>query len=144
MYICSRQAHGYDCIGATISEKNLDRYMLDYFEEELNKYNVILKATQSNIDKGRVTKLKAKLTRIKNLYELGDMEFDEYKQKRDSINDELKKIDAINMAEIKTAPTNWREIYDSLDTAHKNAFWMNAVDYVEVTGRKCKTPTIYF
>lgn len=143
-YICSRHSHGYDCKGSTISESTLEAFLFDQIDVLTDEYNVTVRVKQNNYNSSDIAALKAKLKRIRNLYELGDMGFDEYKTKRDNLMSEIAKLEEIPQAQLRYMPTNWKEIYKELDTAHKNAFWVSSLDYIEVTGRKCKTPVIYF
>lgn len=143
-YICSRHCHNYDCKGSTISETALNEFLMNRLESEIGSYNIKITTAAKSKNATSVASIRAKLIRIKNLYELGDMSFDEYKEKRALLMTELDRLEATPKRQVIQIPTNWKEIYEQLDANHKNAFWINILDHIEVTGRKCTKPILYF
>lgn len=144
LYICSKHSHGYGCKGSTISEKALTDFLFREFDKQLNNYNISIKIAQKSSNSKDISSLNAKLKRLRNLYELDDISFEEYKAKRDSIMTQLSKLENVPKSKVISVPENWQEIYNELDISHKNAFWVRTIDYIEVTGRNCKNPTIFF
>jgi len=143
-YMCSRHSHHYDCIGATINELWLEAYLLDTLDKELGKYNMQIVSAKNSENKASISQLRGRLTRIKNLYELGDMSFEEYKQKRTLFTEELSKLEAMPYAKVKEIPSNWKEVYQELDIPHKNAFWISIIEHIEVNEKQSKNPIIFF
>lgn len=143
-YICVNHAHNYGCSGSTISEKVLENYLMGFYDSELGKYNASIVSESEDDSADRSQALRAKLVRIKNIYELGDMVFDEYKEKRSSIMAELDSLSTEVKTEIEPLPEGWKNIYQELDIEHKNAFWLKSLDHVNISGRTCKKPVIFF
>lgn len=118
--------------------------MLDNIESELDKYKLQVSA-QNNIDTtSKIENNKAKIQRIKDLYELGDISLDEYKEKRDRLLAEIEELNSVTQPREINFPKNWKEVYNSLDNAHKNAFWVSIIDHIEATERLAKNFTIFF
>lgn len=148
-YYCSRhERYGYGCDGVSINQNVIEAQLLDNLEKALDEHNDKLK--QFKIENGthntanQIANIKKRLSRLKDLYELGDIELEEYKQKRDALNDEINKLESIPEITEKTLPPNWKEVYQSLDIKHKNAFWLRAIDHFEVNERKAKSINIFF
>lgn len=92
----------------------------------------------------QLPRLKERLKRLMDLYEIGDMDFDEYKNKRMEI---INKIDAIEKEptqKVRQLPSNWKDLYNALDVPHKRAFWAHTLDHIEINGMCCKNPIIFF
>lgn len=141
-YVCNKHDKGYECTGSSMAEKYLEEFLLNQIEAEISEHNNKVIAVSKGTDKKAIANLKAKLKRIKDLYELGDMDFTEYKEKRSNILDELNNLERESMPKIHQLPDNWRELYNSLDADRKRAFWSNLFHHVEINGMCCKTPKI--
>lgn len=124
----------YRCVSArnwkcdnrkSISELRVENYLLENIEKQIDEYNSHLNSQQKAVrdtEKLRA-RLNMKLKRLGERYEDGDYTREEYVKKRDSIKDELLKLGCDRPVTKKALPANWREIYDSLDAAHRRAFW---------------------
>lgn len=127
-----------DCPGCYINEKKLERYLLDHLDSELEAYNlkIITRSKEynpSDIQK-QITSLKAKLQRIGVRYEDGDITYDEYKDKRLDINQQLDALQ-FRLAEQPTPiylSSDWKAVYMSLDDKHKQRFWRSILDRITV------------
>lgn len=129
---------GFRCdMKETISEKRIERFLLDNLESALDEYNIRIKtieAERQDISK-QVNKLRAKLSRIGERYEDGDITREEYAAKRDTIKRDIYELECkITPIKIKKLPEDWLETYNSLDEPHKRAFWYSIVDKVEFCG----------
>ena len=148
MYVCT--LHNYDsskCPGSTINDEYLEQYLLDNIDDLLKDYKLSLDSQQKQVDARNILQNnKARLKRLKDLYEMGDMSIDEYKEKRDALNDEISILET-QIAGIKNVPEmpdNWKDIYAQLDLEHKRTFWYSLIDKLIVEGRQCKEPRIIF
>ena len=145
-YVCNKHENNYPCSGSSISETYLESYLLGILEEELNKYTVEVQTNskkKTETDK-QIASIKAKQKRLRDLYEIGDIDFAEYKSKRNELQNKLDAIEKEPTQQIRKLPSNWLDIYNELDIDHKRAFWAGICDHIEITGMCCKNPTIFF
>lgn len=146
-YVCRAHENKYDCSGSSISEKVLEQFLLDTLEASLeNKYTLEAETSATNKnDKARIiSNNKARLKRLRDLYELGDIELSEYKNKRQVLQAEIVALEKEPVKQITKLPPDWKDIYSQLDVDHKRAFWSSTFDYIEITGMCCKHPNIIF
>lgn len=132
------------CYGASCREDVLEEFLLNNIESELNNYNLKISAHKNIDTTAKIDNNKAKIQRIKDLYELGDISLEEYKEKRDNLLKEIDELSSISHQKIIEFPKDWKEAYNSLDNAHKNAFWISTLDHIEVTERLAKNFNIFF
>lgn len=137
-----------ECYGSTCRESTIEEIALKALEEEIKrqvesyKFEIVDNNNISNID--ALNKAKSKLKRIKDLYELGDMDFNEYKFKRDTLLAEISTLEAEPENKKISVPDNWRSVYAELDAKHKNSFWISIIERIEVNGRLATTAKIQF
>ncbi len=143
-YVCDYGRRNLDCEGSLISEKNLEAFMLNSLEDELDKYNsqITLGIQKDNTDK--LKRCHERLDRIKLLFEMGDMEIDVYKQKRDELLSEIESCTPTKIQKPIHLEKNWKELYNGLDAEHKNSFWKQIIDHLEVPSKKAKEVKIFF
>ncbi len=135
----------YRCVSArdwkcdnkkSISELRVESFLLENMEKQLVKYNHELdshvKAVKDN--EKAIARLKMKLHRLGERYEDGDYTREEYVSKRDSIKDEILKLGYERPIEKKALPKGWRDIYESLDAAHRRAFWYQNISEITWDG----------
>lgn len=143
-YVCDYGRRNYNCSGSAISEKKLEQILLDTLEKELNDYNLTLSVNQVNDNSNKVRKCKDRLNRIKIMFEMGDIELDEYAEKRNALLSEIESYESIKVKEPICLPSDWKEIYMSLDISHKNSFWKQIIDYIEIPEKKANEVHIFF
>lgn len=126
-----------ECSGNLVNESKLEAYLISVFAEELDKYTLELKANPVSRKNADTEKKRAalgnKLERLKNLYEEGDMELEEYKKKRDRIKSDLSELRIEPVKLPPALPADWKEIYIELDRLHRRAFWLNTVDRIVIS-----------
>lgn len=142
-YSCTPR-HTYEGIHVSIAEPVLENYMISNIAEQLEGYNVSITDVTNSSNATALVNLKARLRRVRDLYELGDISLDEYKQKRALLNNDIELLEAKTARKVRNLPHNWREIYEDLDAEHKRVFWSNLIDHIEITERSCTAPVIYF
>lgn len=127
-----------DCPGIYLNEKKLEGYLLSHLDSELNKYNIslIAHAKDCNPDdiQKQISSLEAKMRRIGDRYEDGDISKEEYKNKRYELN---QRIDSLRSLITKApAPihlnSDWMVVYDTLDDEHKRQFWRSIINRIDV------------
>ena len=144
LYICDYGRRNYNCEGSQISERRLQKIMLDILDEELNKYNIQVVLDNKNDNSEKIKKCNDRLDRIKIMFELGDIDVDEYKAKRNGIIAEVDKFKSQESKKPIYLDSNWMVIYNQLDKLHKNAFWTNLLSYIEVPGKRATSVKLFF
>lgn len=145
-YVCRAHENGYNCTGSSIAEKDLEAFILARLDDDLKKYTIDIKAAekgQKQADK-LISKNKARLKRLRDLYEIGDINFAEYKEKRTVLLQEIEELQKEFTHKASELPNNWIDMYCQLDAEHKRAFLAGVFDHVEINGMRCKEPTIFF
>lgn len=148
-YRCRRHAMKKDCVGSTVSEVRMERFLLNHTEEALSALRVArLESQHEDIEAAqkKITALKSRLARVGDRYEDGDMSRDEYKVKRDNIKAEISMLEQQTgpTRELPELPDGWRETYAALDEPHKKAFWRKTLEKVIVFHDKDRKPDIIF
>lgn len=91
-----------------------------------------------------IRKLEAKLKRVGERYEDGDIDRDEYVTKRDAVKAQIVKLSAASPKTGKAPeplPDNWREVYTSLSESDKKLFWRSFIKRIEI--KKESEPVIF-
>lgn len=146
-YVCHTRANNInDCIGASTREADLEEYLLNNLDEILKDAYISAEFTANTTDKkAKLSQLKSKLNRIKDLYVLGDIELEQYKEKRDKLLEEISEIENEEETTLPVLPSNWKEIYAELDREHKHAFWQKIIKRIDLYGRMLsEEPKVYF
>lgn len=143
-YVCANHEKGYGCDGSSISEKVLEEFMLNTIAKSLDDYLIEMEVKGKNADNSQLPRLKDRLKRLRDLYELGDMDFAEYKTKRNEIISKIEAIEKEPTQKVRQLPSDWKTLYDSLDISHKRAFWSHIIDHIEINGMRCVNPIIFF
>lgn len=142
-YQCGRASNGLCENKKSITEKKIEKILLDIIEPELNKYIISIEA--DTIEKTDTTaqknELQKRLTRIGDRYELGEIERDEYIKKVKEIKRQLAEIKEVKKEQPKRLPSNWKDIYAELDDTHKKSFWSQLLKKIEIENDEL---TIYF
>lgn len=126
-----------DCPGVNLAETKIEAYLLEHLESELKMCQSEFELEQENkvIYENKIKALEQKLKRIGVRYEDGDIPFEEYKDKRFAIKNEIAeykdKID--NARSIPSLPDNWKDLYNSLTPDNKRGFWLNILKEIDIT-----------
>lgn len=140
-YRCSRTAHIKGCPNQHNNrESRIEEYLLEHLEEEFAAYNTSVRLGQTKtpvpID---VARLKAKMSKLKDLYLNDLIDRDEYEQDYTQIRQALDQASAIQqpakLVDIEKFQT-LRSAYSTLDREHKKAFWSRTIEkiIVDVSG----------
>lgn len=144
MYVCDYGRRNYGCEATTITEKKLESILLDTIEESLENYRVQINAANPIDNSDKIRKCKDRLNRIKALFEMGDIELDEYKMKRDDLLAEIERLKSVESKKPIALDLGWKEAYEKLDVIHKNSFWKQIIDYIEVPTKRATEVNIFF
>lgn len=133
-----------------IKEEDLEKWLLENIEDEMNRYIVTVKAEQETAPPDHVKQRKAlerKLKRAKDLYIDGDIDKAEYTRRKEDFEAQLAAIPEYKVKDISEIEaflnSDWRTLYDSLDQHEKRAFWRSTLDYIEVDNSLKLTPHFF-
>lgn len=126
-----------DCPGVNLAETKIEAYLLEHLESELKVCQSEFELEQENkaIYENKIKALEQKLKRIGVRYEDGDIPFEEYKDKRFAIKNEIAeykdKID--NARSVPSLPDGWQDLYKGLTPDNKRGFWLNVLKEIDIT-----------
>ena len=148
-YRCRNHITKKNCVGCCISERKMERFLLRHIEEALSTLRVARLESEQNEMVGAqktIAALKARLTRVGDRYEDGDMDRDEYRTKRDTIRAEIAALEQQMepTRELPELPEGWKSTYAALDEPYKKAFWRKTINKVVVFRDKQREPEIIF
>lgn len=119
----------------SISEKKLEKYLLDTVECKLESYKTEFSAVQENVVekdyRSEINALRGKLSRLKDLYLNELLTMEEYKKDYASITEKIHELEIkqqpprpSNLPQIqKLLSHNWRDMYGALSPMQKREFW---------------------
>lgn len=134
--------HRIDHKGFSMSERKIEKYILEHIEKLIDDYNIKAESVKQNGEqlqeiKKKEKALKQKLERIGVRFELGDYSVEEYKEKRLEIQRELDNIPKVESAvQPVSLPNDWRAIYNELDAQHRQEFWFSIIKRIEISQKK--------
>ncbi len=136
------------CTTKTISEKKVEKYLLENVRRELEDY--ILKAevaqAQPRVQKKKdeTAKLKERLRRLNVSYQAGNMEDDEYLEKSAALKDAIAKTeqpekDAAEIVDIgalrSLLSADFEDVYITFSNEEKQVFWRSIVQEIHYDGK---------
>ena len=131
--------------GCTVSENRLERYLLDHISEELDKQIKIVGISDKQQvvnNKKQIENLKERLNRLGELYLLNRIDRTKYNEDFDKTKKKIEELENIKVKQRDLKEYNnlintikARDIYDKLDSLHKNLFWKSIIDYIEPNGK---------
>lgn len=121
----------------SMAQSTIDKAVLGSLDQELMRFNsdIVLQDKKSDNDAKR-KKIEAKLDRLKILFEEGDIELEDYKEKRDDLKNELFKLPTEKKRKPIQLPHDWRNQYDLLDMEHQQIFMRRIIRRIYVTPEK--------
>ena len=127
-YRCKYTGTGLCEMTHYLRQDRTEKWLLENIEEDFN-VNVTMKPKVKTEDP---KKYKDRLKRLNEMYLLGTISQDEYKEKSEVL---LKQIaECSKKAPLKTQilASDWKEIYAKLDQEHRRSFWHNLVKQIVV------------
>lgn len=148
-YRCNAKNLGSCTYNRSISERKIERYLLDNIKRHLDDYaisiNVRAQAPKQQKRKADTGKLREQLRRLNNIYIAGNIPDSEYHEQaevlRNAIADaerEEQGIDrTVNLDAIRTMlGGNFEDQYNSLERDEKQRFWRSIIEEVHLTDNK--------
>lgn len=111
-----------------IRESKLEEWMLENIEEDF-KVNVTMKPKEKTEDP---KKYKDRLKRLNEMYLMGNISQQEYKDKSAELQQKIAEIQKKPPLKTQNFASNWKDIYALLDDEHKRSFWRNLVTEIAV------------
>lgn len=133
--------------GIDIYESTVEKFMLDNIEKKLQELSCLqmefrlkLQSENNKDPQVELNKLKSELNRLNILFQKGRITEEYYDSQYDILSDKLhvceqslnaspeRSLDPI----LKTFTGNWKEAYLALDKEHKQAFWHDKIESIQV------------
>ena len=127
--------------GANITEHILEEYMTTHVPEQLEMEMAMLKAdTKAKSGKNPSAGIQAEIDRLNIQFQKGRISEAYYDSQYDALSEKLKQYqDNIRTPSLETYKRlkntfsgNWKELYQKLDNAHKNAFWKSVIKSIDI------------
>lgn len=124
--------------GACISETVVEAYMLDHL---CNNLSDVICSLQSSIrQESKAPAIRAEINRLNIMYQKGRITDEYYESQYELLSNSLLEEENENIEEKiekysklkEEFSGNWIELYQMLDTAHKNAFWKRIVKKIYI------------
>lgn len=134
-YRCGRTQQ-YQCMKSiTVYESTVERLVIAEVDKLCrNKtYSAKVSASDDKVITNKIKALNGRIKRLSDMYEMGDIDRDDYIAKRDAFKLEVAMLESSRpSADIPQLPDNWIDIYNSLDVKHKRAFWQGIIKDIVV------------
>ena len=127
-YRCMKRYYGLCDFDKYISEKKLEAWLLENIEEDF-KVNVTMKPKQK---KESPQKYKDRLARLNEMYLMGTISQDEYKEKSATLLKQIADLSKNTPVKTQNFASNWKEVYHKLDEEHKRSFWHSLLQQIVV------------
>ena len=131
------QAHYYRCRytyaglcdnHVYMREDKIEKWLLENVEEDF-KVKVTMKPKEKKDDP---KKYKDRLKRLNEMYLMGTINQDEYKEKSEVLLKQIAECSKKPPLKTQILTADWKEIYAKLDQEHKRAFWHNLIKQIVV------------
>lgn len=143
-YRCNKKYSDHGNNGACITEHIVESYMLEHLCPELNAKIYELKKTAAKKNapsQSQLVKIRSEISRLNLMFQKGrisetyyEEEYERLKKKEAALTDPVGLNDLIQKYEqvrLKFSG-NWMELYNRLDTEHKNAFWKSFIKSIHI------------
>lgn len=122
-----------------LNEKKIEAQLLDnldqYITNEIVRVKTIKeKKSPAQDNAKKIAEIKKEMKRLNTMFRKGRVEEDEYDKDFAELENELKKLEAVEQPEEKDLTalarlmeSDYRTIYEALDKPHKKAFWRNTI-----------------
>lgn len=127
-YRCMKRYYGLCDFDKYISEKKLEAWLLENIEEDF-KVNVTMKPKQK---KESPQKYKDRLARLNEMYLMGTISQDEYKEKSATLLKQIADLSKNTPVKTQNFASNWKEVYLKLDEEHRRSFWHSLLQQIVV------------
>lgn len=129
-YSCRTYAEQKTCSNNRwIREGDIEQYLLDYLEPEIERYNISTRERAAKAKKVDRSAIEDKIKRTNDLYINGLISIEDCKEKVSALRAQLEEPDQPQPKEI-TLPKNWKEMYAGLDREKKRSFWHSLISEI--------------
>lgn len=145
-YVCnSDRGTLYNCPHLEISEPKMERYLLNHLDGILSdlRYKAEISDKGKKDGEKKKKRLQGKLERLKEVYIEGDMDKNEYQERKRSIERELVSIPTAS-APVPELPKDWKTIYKELSKDRKQTFWKKTIKTITFTNETKDNPEVIF
>lgn len=111
-----------------VSEKKIEKWLLDNIEEDF-RVNVTMKPKKK---KDNPQKYRDRLARLNNMYLLGNISENEYKDKSAELQRMIADLSREPAPKETKFDKNWKELYEMLDEKHRQSFWRNLIKGIRI------------
>jgi len=127
--------------GAHLTEHIVEEYMVSHVQEQLEEEIAKMKASMGRKPrKAPSASIQAEIDRLNIQFQKGRISEEYYDSQYEALSEKLRQIKEeaapVNLAAYKRLEDafsgNWKEIYENLDNAHKNAFWKSIISRIEI------------
>ncbi len=112
----------------TITEKEMERQVIETVEPELNRYRLRVKSAKKPVSRKTI---EGKLSRLKDLYIDGLISREQFDIRRAEFEEQLK--EAPPPPEL---PVKWKDLYGNLSKQKKNVLWKSVIQSISVKDKK--------
>lgn len=143
-YHCAPASPADRCGNGAISELKLEKYLLDNLDNIIADLQISASSNgkEEKDKRQKIAALNAKLKRIGDRYEEGDITLREYKNKRAVILADISQLQHVAPSVPEPFPEGWEVVYNSLDRQHKKAFWNTIIKEIRIS--KGAAPVVFF
>lgn len=128
-YRCPTHYYGTCEMAHIVNEKKLEKWLLENLEQDF-KVNVTMKPKQKKEDP---KKYKDRLSRLNEMYLLGNISQDEYKTRSAELQQKIAEIQKTPSLKTKIFAANWKDLYAELDDIHRRSFWRGLIKEIRTT-----------
>ena len=127
-YRCVEKYNGNCPMPHSINERKLEKWLLDNIEEDF-KINVTMRTKE---EKESPKKYKDRLTRLNNMYLLGNISDSEYRAQSADLQRKIAELSRTEKPKEIKFTESWKATYERLDTEHRRSFWRSIIKGVEL------------
>lgn len=128
-YRCPQRYFGKCSSKKNVNEAKLEAWLLDNVEEDF-MVKVTMKPKVKTEDP---KKYKDRLARLNEMYLLGTIPQDEYKEKSEVLLKQIAECSKKAPLKTKILTADWKEIYAKLDQEHRRSFWHSLIKQIVVS-----------
>ena len=127
-YRCVQHYYGTCPMPHNVNESYLEAWLLENIEDDF-KVKVTMKPKEKKEDP---SKYKQRLKRLNDMYLLGNISENEYKEKSAEIQRIIADLSRQEPAKTNVFVDDWKGVYGMLDDTHKRSFWHSIIKEVRI------------
>lgn len=143
-YVCSGFGSGR-CKRHMLLESTIERNAIAALKDTLQnapKYKAEIQAENHSTDK-EIKAINGKIRRLADMYEMGDIEREEYIEKRDRLKSDISVLELKRTpCHVPDVPDNWLDMYKELTQDNKRIFWQSILREIRIM--QDKSVRVYF